>query len=229
MSSFEQDMALYKQLTFIYTTRLNKKSSTMRKRSAIFIVLGVDRIISKILLSLVGASLLGLLCSLALDVQKVVSTALLTVFLLSGIAFEISIVYNIIEDQRRSGEYKLLSTVERSIRKREETIEAIIRFPADCLTRVKSHLKDEVSSRRSYLHLLLGGSINLGAFPALFAVYAAYTGTLSNSLPNQLNLAVLTIIIGLYIVGVIFSLEIRRLESMIHCLQCAMDRKVDVS
>lgn len=133
-------------------------------------------------------------------------------------------ICRIIVDQARSGRYKLLSTVPDQISRQEEIIHEVCKYPVDSLVQLTKHLKYEAESRKSYLQFILGGSINLGVFPALFVAYALFTEALANSVPEGIRLLFATVVISSYIAAIFFSFEINRLESAIYCLECATER-----
>ena len=224
------DIRLYTCLTELYASPKYEQLSEHKKKRFLSKVtallsetVGLTSRWSKLFLFLVG--LFTMLFFISIPFSLPVSLGLLTVLLCCILLLELSVICIIVRDQMRSGYYKLLGTTGADIEKREEKIQIVSAFPTDSLKRVLKHLKYEISSRKSYLHFILGGSTNLGVFPAVFAIYVAYTRLLNdNTSPDSIVLIFAAIVLGLYVIGVQFSAEVRRLEAMIHCLDSAIDR-----
>ena len=224
MTTEKESLELYKYLLSQCKASLSLNNEDNWKSAVALALLGrsgQSRFVSCGLLLLFIAACIALL---TVDVSRLVRYILLFFVSVLPLIFYLLSIYRIIVDQGRSGWYKLLSTVPNRIYRQEEIIRGVCKYSVDSLVQLTKHLKYEVESRKSYLQLILGGSINLGAFPALFVAYALFTEALTNNVPEGIRLSFATIVIGLYVAAVSLSLEISRLESMIYCLECATER-----
>jgi hypothetical protein len=213
----ETDAQLYDCLTELYANPKyrqlseRKKKSFLSRVSALFDeTVGLKSPLSKLLLFFVG--LLTILFFASIPVKspafRVGTFAVLVVCIL---LLELSVVYAIVREQMKDGYYTLLGTTKADIERQEQKIKAISAFPIGSLKRVLKHLRYQISSRKSYLHFVLGGLTNLGVLPALFAIYVTYIELTNNSTsPDFVVPTFAAIVIGLYPIGVQFSAEVRR-------------------
>ena len=225
------DACLYDCLTELYVNPKYKQLSEHKKKhflsraNALFSeTVGLTSPWSKLFLCLVGLCIILLFVSIPFRSLNFSSRTLI-VLAVCILLLELSVILDIVRAQMKNGYYKLLGTTKADIKRQEGRIQTVSAFPTDSLKRVLKHLEYETSSRKSYLHFILGGSVNLGIFPAVFAIYVTYTRLLNDNISSGVVVPIFAaIVLGLYIIGVQFSAEVRRLEAMSHCLECAIDR-----
>lgn len=218
----QSDLALYECLARLHESPNYKQLFKNEEEDSFFIATAF--LSKRVFLPLTVTSIILFIVSFAF-LSSGGRLGLFLLILILIILLEISVICNIARSQMKSGYYKLLGTTKSDIERREERIQIIGAFPTGSLKRVLRHLKYDITSRKSYLHFILGGSINLGIFPAVFAIYVAFRRlTSDDTYPDYIVPMFLAIVLGLGIMALQFSSEIRRLELMTHCLECAINR-----
>jgi hypothetical protein len=122
----------------------------------------------------------------------------------------------------------LLEPSYQRLRQRASIVESLVPESLIDLASVKSHLEEEVKGVRFRVGRLTGGLDKLGIFPAAFVLYFSYYLKLEESMPKKVVLPAMALILITYVLAVIVSVTVARLETMVRLVERAIEAKSNV-
>ena len=154
-----------------------------------------------------------------------ITTVLLLILMSSFLVYELAILFELVwkgfKDRKKNSGF---GTAKQEYGEHSQTFFALSGFTISSLKRVMNYLNNKSTSTNDKLSSLVGSIRRLGFLPAVVALYVAYTKIAQEELPYNVDIALTSMVVAVYVGSVFVLSDLIKMDSAVRLLETVIQR-----